>query len=247
MSVEDTDEKEGSPEDSAISQSDMCRVMDMLAHDIDNYVSTSIGYLDIIDHMLGENVTARRYSEMARTSSFAVSRSLEKLNTILKARTETIFLERIDLHPVIDEAISDAVSGSVLDPQIDIEIGTGRVVVYGDRFLRPMLAELLHNSFKAAGERKPWIRVSFIEDERGSALIIEDDSGGMSDRIKERGPLRFRNLLKNSDHHGSGLGLSMVHEIAARYGWAFRLKDRVPEDSTKGLRAILRIPKTQER
>lgn len=229
-----------------ISQQDICRVLDMLAHDIDNYVSTSIGYLDIIDHMLGEGGTAKRYTEMARASSFAISRSVEKLSLIMKARTEPVVLERTDLVPILEDALLEAMSGLACDPVIEMGIEQVKVVVDGDRFLRPMLAELFHNSFKAAGERKPWLGISFFDDEQGSALVIEDRSGGIPDQVKQKAPLRFTNLLKNSDHHGSGLGLSMVHEIAARYGWRLEFEDRVPEEPVKGLRVILRIPKHQE-
>ena len=106
--------------------------------------------------------------------------------------------------------------------------------------LEEMVGNLLDNAGKWATSR---VDVCVADDEPESGqdrsfltITIDDDGPGLPEDLRAEAVARGRRLDESKP--GSGLGLSIVADLAAVYGGTFRL-DASPEG---GLRAILRLP-----
>jgi signal transduction histidine kinase len=114
------------------------------------------------------------------------------------------------------------------------------------RFLgeRQDLEEMIGNLIDNAGKwAKTSVAVRLIFERRGSLdergffqLIIDDDGPGLDPPLFEEVIARGKRLDETKP--GSGLGLSIVADLASLYGGALRLE----ESPTGGLRANLRLP-----
>ncbi|MDB5510259.1 MAG: integral rane sensor signal transduction histidine kinase [Hyphomicrobiales bacterium] len=106
--------------------------------------------------------------------------------------------------------------------------------------LEEMIGNLLDNAGKWATSR---IAIDLSRDDAGSEadrfflmIVIDDDGPGLSASQRAEAVARGRRLDETKP--GSGLGLSIVADLAAVYGGSFAL-DTSPEG---GLRARLRLP-----
>nr|HMQ57690.1 HAMP domain-containing sensor histidine kinase [Rhizobiaceae bacterium] len=72
-------------------------------------------------------------------------------------------------------------------------------------------------------------------------ISVEDNGPGIAEADRERVLERFVRLDESRSKPGSGLGLSLVRAVMRLHGGAMRL-----EDSTPGLRVVLRFPKGVE-
>ena len=111
--------------------------------------------------------------------------------------------------------------------------------VRGERFLiAQALGNLVQNALEfspAAGEVTVVVRI-----EAGRALVIvEDDGPGVPDFALERVFERFYSLPRpDTGRKSSGLGLSIVHEIARLHGGEATLENR----AGGGARAVFSLP-----
>ncbi len=106
--------------------------------------------------------------------------------------------------------------------------------------LEEMLGNLLDNAGKWAGSQIA-VTLSCAPDASGAGpdfldLTIDDDGPGLPESLREQAVKRGRRLDETKP--GSGLGLSIVADLAAVYGGRFALETS-PEG---GLRAHLRLP-----
>ncbi|HXY58129.1 MAG TPA: ATP-binding protein [Methylocystis sp.] len=106
--------------------------------------------------------------------------------------------------------------------------------------LEEMVGNLLDNAGKWANEA---VSISVSVDAEASVagrktllLTIEDDGAGLPEKLRAEATQRGRRLDETKP--GSGLGLSIVTDLAAAYGGSLSLD----ESPRGGLRALLRLP-----
>jgi len=129
--------------------------------------------------------------------------------------------ERFDMKQIASEAAEEWVSRSV-DCGIDLGFELEAAPVDGHGFLlREMLANLLHNALNYAG---PGARVTIrtfslpgLDPHRppNAVLEVEDNGPGIPPDLRERAFERFQR--GNAGGTGSGLGLSIVRDIAQHH------------------------------
>jgi len=123
--------------------------------------------------------------------------------------------------------------------EVDVECGPDLVFRGERQDLEEMVGNLLDNAFKYAAGR---IRVSArllpatSPTRRWLEIRIADDGPGLTDEQKALAMQRGRRLDETKP--GSGLGLSIVREIAGMYGGEVELED----SDMGGLAVILRLP-----
>lgn len=100
--------------------------------------------------------------------------------------------------------------------------------------LEEMLGNLLENAGKFA---KLNIRIALVELDNGLTISVEDDGNGLADHESEKALSRGGRLDETKP--GSGLGLSIVKEIAGEYGGSIDLE----KSKYGGLNAKLTLPK----
>jgi signal transduction histidine kinase len=124
-----------------------------------------------------------------------------------------------------------------LNPELDIavDLGPGGVIFAGEaQDLEEMVGNLLENAAKFANAR---IRLSATTDSSKRLTIsIEDDGPGMT--LDQAAEAMKRGMRLDETKPGSGLGLSIVKDIASEYGGNIRLE----RASLGGLAARLHLP-----
>lgn len=140
--------------------------------------------------------------------------------------------ERVESAPAVREltrALARLHAARALEMSVE---GEGHFA--GDRQdLIEMLGNLLDNACQWARSQ---VRIHLREDGGTLEVVVEDDGPGMPPEARALATTRFSRLDEASA--GSGLGLSIVTEIAALYDGALTL-DRSPQG---GLSARLRLP-----
>jgi len=167
---------------------------------------------------------------LLRRLHLATTRAARLANQLLsQARAEHVrhnsSMERFDLKQIAVEAAEEWVTRSV-DAGVDLgfELASARVDGHGF-LLREMLANLLDNAINYAGQgARITIRTGPSRQSPGCAqLEVEDNGPGIAPHERERAFERFQR--GNAGGTGSGLGLSIVRDIARNHGAVAELLD----------------------
>jgi len=219
-------------------------VLDMLSHDVNNHVYGAMGYLDLLEQMDGPDPVKTRFISNARSESLEVSHLVEAIRTIVDARETPFVPERIDLHRAVSIA-SDQARRRFPEKELRLKalFGSGDGSVIADRFLMDLLTELISNSLDHSKEAWAEVCVESFDDGDSVRIDVSDRSGGFPPEVRQRSLERFRLLIEKEDHHGSGIGLSLVHEVAGRYGGSVLVMDRDVDDGKAGTKVSVTIPR----
>ena len=167
---------------------------------------------------------------LLRRLHIATTRAARLANQLLsQARAEherhNSAMERFDLKQIASEAAEEWVARSV-DAGVDLgfELESARVDGHGF-LLREMLANLLDNAINYAGPgARITIRTGPSPDALACAMLeVEDNGPGIPPHERERAFERFQR--GNAGGTGSGLGLSIVRDIAGHHGAKAELLD----------------------
>ncbi|GAA2884207.1 hypothetical protein GCM10010517_47530 [Streptosporangium fragile] len=142
--------------------------------------------------------------------------------------------ERIDLGAMIGEELDRRRRGV----EVIRELKPG-VTVTGDRLrLARLLTNLMDNAERHAVSQ---IRVRVGEEDGTAVLEVLDDGAGIAPEHREVIFQRFTRLdaARNRDAGGTGLGLPIAREVAETHGGTLKV-----EDSPRGARFVLRLPRT---
>lgn len=121
---------------------------------------------------------------------------------------------------------------------IDVDGEAGLRFRGDQRDLEDMVGNLMDNAAKWTAKQVDVLRTA---DAGGLTLTIEDDGPGIPDDEVETALLRGARLDEATP--GSGLGLSIVNDLAEAYGGSLTLS----RSKLGGLKAMLKLPKAQDR
>ena len=167
---------------------------------------------------------------LLRRLHMATTRAARLANQLLsQARAEHVrhnsAMERFDLKQIATEAAEEWVSRSVdAGADLGFELETAQIDGHGF-LLRELLANLLDNALNYAGNgARITVRTGTLADDAACAILeVEDNGPGIPPPERERAFERFQR--GNSGGPGSGLGLSIVRDIAAHHGARAELLD----------------------
>ncbi|MFI0366498.1 sensor histidine kinase [Actinomadura sp. 1N219] len=171
----------------------------------------------------------------------AVLQSLERLQAIV---TDLLQLARLDAAAWQDTELVDL--GALVTIEVARSDRTKRIVphiqegvtVLGDRLrLVRLLTNLLDNAERHAETQ---VDITVRREDSVAVLEVSDDGAGIAEQDRDLVFQRFARLeaSKSRDPAGTGLGLPIAREIARLHGGTLTI-----EDSTKGARFVLRIPR----
>jgi signal transduction histidine kinase len=174
----------------------------------------------------------------------AVLQSLERLQAIV---TDLLQLARLDAAAWQDVETIDL--GALVTIELARSDRTKRIVphlqegvtVRGDRLrLVRLLTNLLDNAERHAVSR---VDITVAREDGVAVLEVLDDGVGISEQDRHLVFQRFARLedSKARDPGGTGLGLPIAREIAQLHGGSLTI-----EDSDRGARFVLRMPRDQE-
>lgn len=222
-------------------------LVDLLAHDINNHIHGAMGYLELMEHVLKEDPTIKRFMGNSVTEMRSVSHLVENVKTLVTAPVEPFIGEPIDLYTQLvmaQENTTHRFDKKTLE--LNTMLKHGEVVLNGDRFLQSALVEILSNSMRydPLEEVQVWLSVELEGD--NAVIMIGDQGKGIPDDQKEDVMTRFWRSIENEDVHGKGMGLSVVKMVVDRYGGRVRIENRVEGDHTQGTKIILKLPLWKE-
>ena len=204
-----------------------------LAHALKTPLSVLINEADSRSPSLSEKV--REQAEIMRRQ---VTFYLDRARAAARART---FGAATELRPVVDglvrtfEKLHDEKGVT-----FDVDLQPGLRFRGEAQDLTDLIGNLLDNAGKWARERVSIhaARASVAEKDPGPFLIAEIDDDGPGLERSARAAAIERGKRLDESRPGSGLGLSIVADLAAIYGGSLHLD----ESPLGGLRAILRLP-----
>jgi len=201
-----------------------------LAHALKTPLSVLMNEADSMSPALPEKV--REQTEIMRRQ---VTFYLDRARAAARART---FGVATDVKPVVEGLVRtyERLHGDQV-LTFDVALQPGLRFRGEAQDLTDLIGNLLDNAGKWARER---VSIRAVRSERDSDPVlvaeIDDDGPGLDENARAAAVERGKRL--DESRPGSGLGLSIVVELASIYGGSLKLD----ESPLGGLRAILRLP-----
>jgi len=216
------------------------RYTQTLAHEIKAPLSAIRGAAELLDENLPPAERAKFLANL-RTESARIQQIVDRLLELatLEARHGRLALAEVDLRALGQEVYAAAL-GTAAARKIVLAFPAGPTpLVRGEKFL---LVQAVTNLLQNALEFTPagGAVTLFVGVADGRAVVTVDDSGpGIPDFALARLFERFYSLPRpDTGRKSTGLGLSIVREVALLHGGEVRVTNR-PEG---GARAELRLP-----
>jgi signal transduction histidine kinase len=227
------------------------------SHELRTPLTTIRGYAELYRQgALGPDEVPRamrRIEQEAERMSMLVAELLELARL---DRTSSLDLTETDLATLARDAIADARAVEP-DREVVAQLPPSLVVTADEPRIRQVLANLLGNVRAHTAPGTP-ATVRLYRETGGAVLEVADDGPGMSAPDAARAFDRFHRGAGGDGHDGelnghgadgadaigSGLGLSIVHAIAAAHGGYARLWSAPGEGTTVRLWIPLRTPET---
>jgi two-component system sensor histidine kinase CreC len=217
------------------------RYTQALAHELKAPLSGIRGAAELLGEEMPQEERVRFVANL-RAESDRMQRVVERLLELsaLEAREGRVDFARFDLRAVAQEAIQQA-NGIASQRKVEIEFVDGPAIdVRGEKFLLcQAIGNLLHNAleFSPAGSV---VRLELLMQPASVGIVIDDHGPGIPAFAIEKVFDRFYSLPRpDTGRKSSGLGLSIVREIAHLHGGEVALENR-PEGGTQ---ATLSLPR----
>jgi len=235
------------PEETRMGEEALKVLVDILAHDINNHVHGATGYMELMEHMMKEDPTLKRFLGNAMSEMKSISNLVDNISLLINVPNLPFEPEPVDIYPELVHA-QEAIAYRFEDKELEIVsmLKHGEAVVKGDRFLQNALVEVLSNSIRYDSHIPVKVYLSATEEDGSVILVLGDQGKGIPDDQKEGLLTRFWRSIDNQDVHGKGMGLSVVKMVVDRYGGEVRLENRVEEDHTQGTKVIMKLPSWKE-
>jgi signal transduction histidine kinase len=221
----------------------------MVSHEFRTPLSIVDGNAQILERRL-ESLSGEEIRRRLKAIRSAVSRTVSMMEAVLSSNLlKTGRLDLVPEHFNIKEVIAelcgeqmDISKGLVLDQDID---GLPDEVFLDRKMFILILTNLLSNAVKFGGD-PPYVKVSGQtgkEEKTGKSCIflsVEDNGVGIPEN--ELGLIfdRFYRATTSSGRPGSGIGLSLVHDLTKLHGGNITVESTVG----KGSRFVILLPVT---
>ena len=203
-------------------------------------------YIELLEKSTKDQETLKMYSQMSDGVE-RIIRTVQQLLSLSRAEQNDALLQSydiIDLNCVAENALTDAVLESIrLNIEVDLDHPETPTHIRGDAVsLKELTSNLIENAIKY---NSPGGHVSVVVTNGDTVtLAVEDDGLGIP--VEERSKVfeRFYRMEKaiNLDVSGSGLGLSIVSEIARIHGATVRVDSG---KNNKGTKFTVTFPRIQ--
>lgn len=220
------------------------RFLYTVSHDLKSPVVTILGFAGFIRADLKSGRTDRldHFVERIEEAGHLMGRSLEDLLQLCRLGVVKSKPEALDLHAVVEEVVERFVPetqghGSTI--RVTESLPTLQMDAQHARYL---FQNLIGNALKYGVNDQGNARVEVGWEEEGSwvELYVEDAGPGIAPEHHDRVFEVFERLQNRTK--GTGIGLSIVRQIAENYGGEATLQSP-PLGKESGCRFIVRLPK----
>jgi two-component system sensor histidine kinase HydH len=196
------------------------RMAAAVAHEVRNPLSSIKGFAQFLSGRFPEGSDDRRHTSVIIDEVNRLDRFVEEL--LIFVRPVQPQLRPAELESSI-EGVLNLVREEAASRNIVINFSAGgnipRVPLDPDQFKRAML-NIIINSMEALEEKGGEITVKVVEDDKGNVILTVTDSGP---GIQEEDEEKVLESFFSTKPEGTGLGLSVVKQVADSHGWKFEL------------------------
>ncbi len=203
------------------------RDLDAFARQLAHELRTPIGHVQGLAELLRQRLGARLQPEEAQmltlqsNAAHDMLATLEALLELARSSTATIERQAIDLSALVHELIA-ALPLAVRQAPVQWEVQPEMHVYASAPQLRIVLQNLLSNAAKFTRDvSQPIVSVSGQHNADGQLLIrVADNGAGFEPSLAARLFQPFQRLHRDTEFHGTGIGLTIVQRIVQRHGGA---------------------------
>ena len=213
------------------------QLMTSLSHDVRTPLTTLIGYLDAAHKGIVDGKERDDYIETARRKAHDLKEYIDVLFDWFKLGSNefSMNIAEIDLTELTRNILIDWIpifEDTRVDFTIDIPEQPFRVQIDPDGYMR-ILNNLIQNVISHSHADK--IEVALSEQNRNIKILLSDNGIGIGKEDLKHIFVRLYKCDKGRSEKGSGLGLSIVHELVEK------LNGTITADSTPGKGTIFTL------
>ena len=174
---------------------------------------------------------------------------VNNIRKIAELEGEKVKIYPVDLNGVIQGAISHVKQSQVESEDIIIEVNPSvmkPLMIMGNDYLMDAMENVILNGIKYNESSGKNISIDIEDEVEGDTGLIKvsitDNGIGIREDMKQA--IMTGEFSKKSDRtRGLGIGLTIVRQILEKLHGKFSIESSVPNDSTKGTKFILLLPK----
>lgn len=213
------------------------QLMTSLSHDVRTPLTTLIGYLDAAHKGIVDGKERDDYIETARRKAHDLKEYIDVLFDWFKLGSNefSMNIAEIDLTELTRNILIDWIpifEDTQVDFTIDIPEQPFRVQIDPDGYMR-ILNNLIQNVISHSHADK--IEIALMEQNRNIKIVLSDNGIGIDKEDLKHIFDRLYKCDKGRSEKGSGLGLSIVHELVEK------LNGTIVVDSTPGKGTIFTL------
>ncbi|MFX0093454.1 MAG: PAS domain S-box protein [Candidatus Hodarchaeota archaeon] len=220
--------------------------LDIISHDLKNYLTASKGYLDLIlEESNGSQITTQAsLLQNLRTTVVQGITLLTNMSVLMKQQSSFFY----ELQPVNLGSVVDKLRNTLQDlfPLKQIEVIKTNIPLnfyfMVDSLFEHLLLNLLTNAVKNDVHEVVQIEIAIEtnDGQKNTAILSVTDYGRGIPPVQRPGLFdRFTEFRKKGK--GSGLGLFIVKTLVERYGGQIWIENRVADDYTQGTKFKMRL------
>lgn len=211
-----------------------------LTHELKTPISAVRGAIELLEDPDLPAEQRKKFSEIIKHENERMSEQVNRMLQLsrLEGHSAGGKMEEVDIALLVNEVVLDCEILSMTKRKFKCTVANEELILTGDRFL---LKEALNNLVRNA--------IDFTEEQgnielkayrRADKVVVEviDNGAGIPDYAHDRIFERFYSLARpSSGQKSSGLGLSIVRQIAILHNGGISLQSNIP----KGTKAILEL------
>jgi len=221
--------------------------VDLLTHDINNYNTAAMGYLQLAEMKITLDEKDRKLITSPLQVLAHSSELIANVSDLKKVEAGREKTQPVDIRRVLREVKEAYENPPERDVTIEIREDQGACWAMASSLVRDAFSNIVSNAIKhSTGAVHIWIHVDRLPG-RGQGgeqvrVAIEDDGPGIPDERKEK--VFDRSLMGLTKPVSRGLGLYLVKRLVEDHKGTVWVEDRVPGDHTKGARFVVLLPVT---
>ena len=195
------------------------------------------------DYALGEEMTQEEYKESIELIRRQGSKMTKMITEMLEfsrieRRSEKYNVEELDFSELVENLCDDLALLKTKNITLECEVEPG-IRVKGNRMLLTRLVSNLVSNAYRYGVKNGRINITLLSNSKNAMLSVKDDGIGIAKDEQEKIFRRFYQTDPSHSSGGTGLGLSMVKEIASFHNGSVCVKS----EPGQGSEFLVRIPK----
>lgn len=208
--------------------------VELLRHDIGNYVTTPLNYLTLLSRQDDLSEDAERWVEASEAAVREIADLLRRVDVI--SGVGDLTPEPIDAGEVM-ASVADRFQRKHPSLGITLDLPDQPVTVQGTPLLEEVFVNLVGNAVRHAGTEAQ-LTLGASPEDGAWVLRVDDDGPGVPDALKDK---VFERSMRDESAGGKGLGLHIVRTIVGALGAEVWVTDRIEDDPSQGASFRVRL------